>query len=132
MKRPYEIPVVFRVISAEEEMQQAVDQVVSWIENSNDVADAGNVTRINRTLLGRRRLAYEINGQRDGMYYIFYANIDTEHLPELELNLRLYDNVLRYLIVRDESGTGSTPQETSPSPEEPRQEAQQPTETTES
>jgi small subunit ribosomal protein S6 len=103
MKRSYEIPVVFRILSSEEEMQQSVDQVVAWIENSNEFENAGKVTKIDRNRLGRRRLAYEIDGQRDGLFLLFYADIDARHLPELELNLRLYDPVLRYLVIRDES-----------------------------
>ena len=101
MKRPYEIPVVFRIMP-EDDFQQAIDQVVAWIENSNEFENAGAVTKIDRNRLGRRRLAYEIDGQRDGWYVLFYADVDARHLPELELNLKLYEPVLRYLIVRDE------------------------------
>lgn len=102
MKRSYEIPVVFRVMP-EEETQQAIDQVIAWMENSTEgVENAGSVNRIDRTRLGRRRLAYEIKGQRDGFYVLFYANIDALHLPEFELNMRLYDPVLRYIIVKDD------------------------------
>ena len=103
MKNPYEIPVVFRIINNSEEFQQAIDQVVAWIENSNEFEDPGTVTKIDANLLGRRRLSYEIKGQRDGHYVLFYADINPEHLPELELNLKLYDPVLRYLILRHET-----------------------------
>ncbi len=102
MKKSYEIPVVFRVMP-DEETQQAIDQVIAWLENSTEgVEEAGTVTRIDRTRLGRRRLAYEINGQRDGFYVLIYADVEPLHLPEFELNMRLYDPVLRYLIVRDD------------------------------
>ena len=103
MKRSYEIPVVFRVMP-EEETQQALDQVVAWLENSTEgVEDAGNVTRIDRTRLGRRRLAYEIKGQRDGFFVLIYANVDAKHWAEFELNMRLYEPVLRYLIVKEDT-----------------------------
>ena len=102
MKRSYEIPVVFRVMP-DEETQQALDQVVAWLENSTEGIDnAGDVTRIDRTRLGRRRLAYEIKGQRDGFFVLIYANVDAQHLPEFELNMCLYEPVLRYLIVKDD------------------------------
>lgn len=104
MKRAYELPVVFRILSGEEEFQQAVDQVVAWIENSTEgIEDAGQVTRIDRTSFGRRRLAYEIDGQRDGFYVFFYASMEPAHIEELEYNLRLYDPVLRYLLLVDEA-----------------------------
>lgn len=102
MKHSYEIPVVFRVMP-DDETQQAIDQVIAWLENSNEIENAGSVTRIDRTRLGRRRLAYEIKGQRDGFYVLIYATVDPSHLPEFELNIRLYDPVLRYMIVRDEA-----------------------------
>lgn len=105
MKRSYEIPVVFRILNPESEMQQAIDQVVTWLENSNEFEDAGKVTKIDRTKLGRRRLAYEIKGQRDGFFVLFYAEVDSRHLPEFELNMRLFDPALRYLIVRAENQT---------------------------
>lgn len=103
MKRSYEIPVVFRVMP-EEETQTAIDQVTTWIENSTEgVEDPGAVTRIDRARIGRRRLAYEIDGQRDGNYIFFYADIKPEHVPDFETNMRLYDGVLRYLVVRDQA-----------------------------
>lgn len=108
MKRSYEIPVVFRVMSNDEEFQQAIDQVVSWIENSNEIEDAGQVTKIDRTRFGRRRLAYEIDGQRDGFYVLIYADIEAEHLAEFELNMKLYDGVLRFLILKDETTVADT------------------------
>lgn len=101
MKTSYEIPVVFRILPTEEDTQNAIDQVVAWIEASNEF-EQGQVTKIDRTRLGRRRLAYEIKGQRDGLYVLFYADVDTRHLPEFELNMRLYDAVLRYLVIRND------------------------------
>jgi len=112
MKRSYEIPVIFRNLGSEDEMQQAIDQVVAWIENSNEMDNPGAVTRIDRTRLGRRRLAYEIDGQREGFYVLFYADVDAAHLTELELNLKLYDPVLRHMVVRDETATPKTEDET--------------------
>ena len=107
MKRPYEIPVVFRVNNNDEEFQQAVDQVIAWIENSaeTNTDGVGQVTRIDRNTFGRRRLAYEIDGQRDGFYILIYANVEPTHLPEFETNMRLYEPVLRYLVFRDEDAS---------------------------
>ena len=109
MKPSYEIPVVFRILPTEEDTQNAIDQVVAWIQTSTEFETPGNVTKIDRTRLGRRRLAYEIKGQRDGLYILFFADIDPRHLPEFELNMRLYDAVLRYLVIRDDGS--DTPSE---------------------
>lgn len=103
MKRPYEITTVVRILSNEEETQQAIDQVVGWIEQASASGEPfGKVTKIDRTSLGRRKLAYEIDGQRDGLYVIFYADIEPKHIKELEINLQLSTNLLRYLVIRFE------------------------------
>jgi hypothetical protein len=36
MKPSYEIPVVFRILPTEEDTQNAIDQVVAWIQTSNE------------------------------------------------------------------------------------------------
>lgn len=103
MKRPYEVAVVLRILSNDEETQQAIDQVVAWIEQpDNEGAAQGKVTKIDRTTLGRRKLAYEIEGQRDGYYILFMADIEPKHVGELELNLKLSSAVLRHLVIRNE------------------------------
>jgi small subunit ribosomal protein S6 len=101
MKRPYEITVVFRILANDEETQNAIEQVRGWIEQADSAGEPkGVVTRIDRTTLGRRKLAYEIDKQRDGLYVIFQADIEPTHIAELELNLKLAQTILRHLIVR--------------------------------
>lgn len=52
---------------------------------------------------GKKRLAYEIQRERDG----FYCFIPFEAAPtapaEIERHIRIMDNVLRYLIVRKDA-----------------------------
>jgi small subunit ribosomal protein S6 len=94
MKRNYELAVVIRIDSTEEALNDVINQVQSWV-----VADTiGAVNKIDRW--GRRKLAYEIDKQREGYYVLMLAEIDTKNLPELERNLKLSNSILRYLIVR--------------------------------
>jgi small subunit ribosomal protein S6 len=93
MKRPYELTFIVRIDPSEEAMNDTVEQVKSWVE----AEELGKVTKIDRW--GRRKLAYEINKQREGYYVLFEAEIDPKGLPELERNLKLSNNVLRYLLV---------------------------------
>jgi small subunit ribosomal protein S6 len=95
MKRPYEIAFIVRIESAgDEAINDQVTQVQGWIEANG----AGQVTKIDRW--GRRKLAYEIDRQREGYYVIMEANIDPKGLPEVERNLKLSSAILRYLIIR--------------------------------
>jgi len=99
-RRPYEVTLVFRILSGEEEMNAALDQCIRWIENGEGEDADGKVTKIDRNRFGRRKLAYEIDGQRDAVYILIDAEINPAHITELELNLRLFDPVLRHLVIR--------------------------------
>ena len=94
MKNSYELTFIVRIDPNEEVMNQSVDQVKTWIEAD----EKGKVTKIDRW--GRRRLAYEIDRQREGYYVLFEADIDVEHIPELERDLKLSSEILRYLIIK--------------------------------
>jgi small subunit ribosomal protein S6 len=95
MKKPYEVAFILRVDSAgDDAINDQISQVQGWIEAN----EYGQVTKIDRW--GRRKLAYEIDRQRDGYYVIMEANIDPKGLPEVERNLKLSSAVLRYLIIR--------------------------------
>lgn len=94
MRHSYELTFIVRNDPNEEIINNTVTQVQAWVE----AEQLGQVTKIDRW--GRRKLAYEINNQRDGYYVCMYADIDPKNLPELERNLRLSTDVLRYLLVR--------------------------------
>jgi small subunit ribosomal protein S6 len=94
MRNPYELTFIVRNDPNEEVINATVTQVQGWVEAEN----LGQVTKIDRW--GRRKLAYEIDKQRDGFYVCMQAEIDPKNLPELERNLRLSATVLRYLLIR--------------------------------
>jgi len=96
MKRAYELTVVLRIDPNNQVMKENLAQVKEWLEAD----DLGKVNKVDETHWGRRKLAYEIDGQREGYYVIMYADIDPDGLPELEQNLNLSPVVLRYLLVR--------------------------------
>ncbi len=96
--REYELTFIVRILPSEEEVNQAIDQVISFIE----LGENGVVKSVDRKTFGRRRLAYQIEGQREGHYVLIRAAINPEHINELETELKLFDPILRYLLVRDE------------------------------
>ena len=52
---------------------------------------------------GRRRLAYPLNGFRDGYYTLTRFRIEPTQADTLDRNLRLTESVIRHLIVRQDS-----------------------------
>ncbi|MFM2098061.1 MAG: hypothetical protein RIT06_689 [Chloroflexota bacterium] len=51
---------------------------------------------------GRRRMAYEIDGVRDGVYQIFVFEAPASAVAEVERVLLITEEVLRHLVIRDE------------------------------
>jgi len=49
---------------------------------------------------GRRKLAYEIGKHRDGVYVLHVINGPAEMVAELDRRLRVFDLVMRHLVVR--------------------------------
>ena len=94
MRHAYELTFIVRNDPNEETINNAVGLVQTWVEANT----LGQVMKIDRW--GRRKLAYEIDKQRDGYYVCMYADIDAKNLPELERNLKLSNDVLRYLLIR--------------------------------
>lgn len=91
--RKYELTFIIRPDVNEETQNATVEQVKKWLE------DEGNeVQRIDHW--GRRRLAYSIRDQREGHYVLFDVAIKPETIGEVERNLKLSDEILRYLLVR--------------------------------
>lgn len=60
---------------------------------------AGGEIEVSR-LWEERRLAYPINGQRKGAYWITYFNLPTTKVTELTRSCELQDGILRQLFVR--------------------------------
>ena len=49
---------------------------------------------------GKRRLAYNIQGHRDGNYILSYLKAEPTAISEMERRLRVTDGILRFLTVR--------------------------------
>lgn len=52
---------------------------------------------------GRRRLAYEIAGKREGYYYIVYFDVPTAAVNELWREYHLNEDLVRFATLRTES-----------------------------
>ena len=62
--------------------------------------NGGEVDRVDEW--GKRRLAYPINYKTEGYYVLMYIKAPADLPRELERNLQISDNVLRYLVIRYE------------------------------
>jgi small subunit ribosomal protein S6 len=63
---------------------------------------------------GKRRLAYEIRKQREGTYAVFEVSAEPATVKEFERQLRLNENVLRFLSTRVPVRKKTRPAKTEP------------------
>ncbi|MNN49627.1 30S ribosomal protein S6 [compost metagenome] len=78
--------------------QEAVQTTVEKFANII-TSNGGEITKSD--LMGKRRLAYEINKMRDGFYVLVHFNAEPAVVLELDRVLKISDEVIRFLIVND-------------------------------
>ena len=61
----------------------------------------GTVTNVDEW--GKKRLAYEIQKMKEGFYYFIQFEADATAPAEIERHVRIMENVIRYLCVRQEA-----------------------------
>ncbi|MBN1217353.1 MAG: 30S ribosomal protein S6 [Anaerolineae bacterium] len=94
--RDYELAFIIKPTLEGEDVTAVVDKVSEYIG-----AVSGEVTSVD--VWGRRDLAYAINNYREGTYVLLQTKMPPASLVELERNLKLSEDVIRYLLVKVES-----------------------------
>ena len=86
--------------------------------------NGGEIEKVDETW-GKRRLAYAIDYKTEGWYVLVNFNAPAELPRELERNLQINENVLRYLVVKlVEKRSGVKPRANRPAPVEAPAEAE--------
>ena len=92
----YELAVVLNVKLEDEERAAAIEKITNYITRFG-----GTVTNIDEW--GKKRLAYEIQKMKEGFYYFVHFEAESTVPAEVEQRIRIMDNVLRYLCVKEEA-----------------------------
>ena len=92
MARKYELIYIMNPAIGDEAIQATTEKIQALVESSS------TVDKID--VWGRRRLAYEINDQKEGFYVLIDFSAEAEFPKELERVLKITEGVLRYLVVR--------------------------------
>lgn len=93
--RQYELAFIIRPDVDDEGVTGVVDKVSQNVKSSD-----GEVTSVD--VWGRRALAYPIDNHREGIYVLFQAKMPPSALSELERNLKLSEEIIRYLLIKVE------------------------------
>lgn len=92
----YELAVVVNAKIEDDERTAAVEKVKEYIARYG-----GTVTNVDEW--GKKRLAYEIQKMREGFYYFIQFEADAACPAEVERHVRIMENVIRYLCVRQDA-----------------------------
>ena len=89
----YELTAVVGANIEDDERAAVVNKVKAYVERFG-----GKVTNVEEA--GKKRLAYEIQKQKEAFYYFIQFDAEATAPAEIENRVRIMDNVLRFLIVR--------------------------------
>lgn len=89
--KQYELLVIFKPNADSDEIEKLIAKVVSDIEALEGTAD--NVDKI-----GRKKLAYEIQGYRDGYFCSIILSLQESSVAAFKRQLRLNESILRTMF----------------------------------
>lgn len=93
MRRDYELAFILNPEVSEDQTRGILDRVEQVVANYG-----GQVVKVNQW--GRRRLAYPIEHQRDGLYVFVDMILTPETVIELDRTLKVSEEVLRHFVKR--------------------------------
>ena len=88
----YELLTVFKPSLDAEELDKAVEKVSEEIKSFK-----GSIVSVDK--MGRKKLAYDVQGYRDGFFANLIISLPAESIVEFKINLKLNDNVLRFMFM---------------------------------
>ena len=92
----YELTLVVNAKIEDDERAAAVEKAKEIITRFG-----GTVTEVEDA--GKKRLDYEIQKMKEGFYYFIQFEADATAPAEIERHVRIMENVIRYLCVRQEA-----------------------------
>ncbi|MDD6201976.1 MAG: 30S ribosomal protein S6 [Lachnospiraceae bacterium] len=91
----YELAVVVSAKIEDEERAATIETVKAVIERFG-----GKITNVDEW--GKKKLAYEVQKMKEAFYYFIQFDAESTTPVEVENRIRIMDNVIRYLCVRQD------------------------------
>ncbi len=91
----YELAVVVSAKIEDEDRAATLEKCKGLIERFG-----GQVTNVDDW--GKKRLAYEVQKMKEAFYYFIQFDADSTVPAEIESRIRIMDNVIRYLCIRQD------------------------------
>lgn len=109
MKRTYEVLYIVKPTIIDEEVNEIVDALAN-------VATENGANVLSKGKWDRRKLAYEINGYKDGVYCLMYVDAEGNIPAVLTREFRINDDILRGMITVIDTRYVDTTKVESPKP----------------
>ena len=91
----YELSIIVTAKIEDEQRAEVVEKCKALIERFG-----GTVTNVDDW--GKKRLAYEVQKMKEAFYYFIAFEAESTVPAEIESRVRIMDNVIRYLVVRQD------------------------------
>ena len=91
MKNKYESVIIIKGTFTEEEYKQSFSEIKEFFRKYK-------VDKIEE--IGKKKLAYEVNNNKEGYYIIIYLKGEREDILEIERYYRLNDDILKFITVK--------------------------------
>ena len=92
----YELAVVVSAKLEDDARAEVIEKVKALVTRFG-----GNITDVDEW--GEKRLAYEIQKMKEAYYYFIHLESETTTPGEIEERIRIMDDVIRYLCVKQEA-----------------------------
>lgn len=88
----YESVIIINPNAEEETIKSLIDRFSTLINND------GKLEKVDE--LGKKKLAYEIDKNKEGFYVVFEFDANPSLIAELERNYRIADEVIKFITVK--------------------------------
>ena len=94
--RLYEGMYILNATLSEDARKKALAKITDGITGKG-----GEIHKIHD--MGKKRLAYAIEGKKEGYYYLLYFNLESKLVPELWQEYHLNEDLIRYMTLTADS-----------------------------
>lgn len=91
----YEGMYILSATLSDDSRKKAFDKIIEGITQKG-----GEIHKIHEQ--GRKKLAYAIDGKREGYYYVLYFSAGTQIIGELWKEYPLHEDLIRFMTMRTE------------------------------
>lgn len=91
----YEGMYILSATLSDDSRKKAFDKITEGISQKG-----GEIHKIHEQ--GRKKLAYQIDGKREGYYYVLYFTAPTQVIGELWKEYHLHEDLIRFMTMRTE------------------------------